>query len=150
MPIYEEKLNVNYPFVGGLMIWALAVGVVPGIILSGIWWFTIAYIVLTVGIIASFFQMKVTLSEDKLAIKFGIIYRKAIETDQIQDCSPHKMEHPIKTFGGWGLRKGKDGTFAITQAFIKEAVKLETTEQTYIISSRTPERLCEAIKALKK
>jgi hypothetical protein len=150
MPIYEEKLNVNYPFVGGLMIWALAVGVVPGIILSGIWWFTIAYIVLTAGIIASFFQMKVTLSEDKLAIKFGIIYRKAIETDQIQDCSPHKMEHPIKTFGGWGLRKGKDGTFAITQAFIKEAVKLETTEQTYIISSRTPERLCEAIKALKK
>jgi hypothetical protein len=150
MPIYEEKLNVNYPFVGGLMIWALAVGVVPGIILSGIWWFTIAYIVLTVGIIASFFQMKVTLSEDKLAIKFGIIYRKAIETDQIQDCSPHKMEHPIKTFGGWGLRKGKDGTFAITQAFIKEAVKLETTEQTYIISSRMPERLCEAIKALKK
>jgi hypothetical protein len=150
MPIYEEKLNVNYPFVGGLMIWALAVGVVPGIILSGIWWFTIAYIVLTVGIIASFFQMKVTLSEDKLAIKFGIIYRKTIETDQIQDCSPHKMEHPIKTFGGWGLRKGKDGTFAITQAFIKEAVKLETTEQTYIVSSRTPERLCEAIKALKK
>jgi hypothetical protein len=150
MPIYEEKLNVNYPFVGGLMIWALAVGVVPGIILSGIWWFTIAYIVLTVGIIASFFQMKVTLFEDKLAIKFGIIYRKTIETDQIQDCSPHKMEHPIKTFGGWGLRKGKDGTFAITQAFIKEAVKLETTEQTYIVSSRTPERLCEAIKALKK
>jgi hypothetical protein len=150
MPIYEEKLNVNYPFVGGLMIWALAVGVVPGIILSGIWWFTIAYIVLTAGIIASFFQMKVTLFEDKLAIKFGIIYRKTIETDQIQDCSPHKMEHPIKTFGGWGLRKGKDGTFAITQAFIKEAVKLETTEQTYIVSSRTPERLCEAIKALKK
>jgi len=150
MPIYEEKLNVNYPFVGGLLAWAVAVGIVPGIILSGVWWFTIAYIVLTVGIIASFFQVKVTLSEDKLAIKFGIIYRKTIETDQIQDCSPHKMEHPIKTFGGWGLRKGKDGTFAITQAFIKEAVKLETTEQTYIVSSRTPERLCEAIKALKK
>ena len=150
MPIYEEKLNVNYPFVGGLLAWAVAVGIVPGIILSGVWWFTIAYIALTVGIIASFFQMKVTLSEDKLAIKFGIIYRKTIETDQIQDCSPHKMEHPIKTFGGWGLRKGKDGTFAITQAFIKEAVKLETTEQTYIVSSRMPERLCEAIKALKK
>lgn len=150
MPIYEEKLNVNYPFVGGLMIWALAVGVVPGIILSGLWWFTIAYIVLTVGIIASFFQMKVTLSEDKLAIKFGIIYRKAIETDQIEDCSPYQVKNPIKTYGGWGLRKGKDGTFAITQAFINDAVKLETPEQTYIISSRTPERLCEAIKALKK
>ena len=150
MPIYEEKLNVNYPFVGGLLAWAVAVGIVPGIILSGVWWFTIAYIALTVGIIASFFQMKVTLSEDKLAIKFGIIYRKTIEIDKIQDCTPYKIAHPIKTYGGWGLRKGKDGTFAITQAFINEAVKLETPEQTYIISSRTPERLCEVIKGLKK
>jgi hypothetical protein len=150
MPVYEEKLNVNYPFAIGLLVWAVAVGIVPGIILSGIWWFTVAYVVLTVGIIASFFQMKVTLSDDKLAIKFGVIYNKVIATDQIQDCSPYKVKNPIKTYGGWGLRKGKDGTFAITQAFIREAVKLETPEQTYIISSRTPERFCEVIKGLKK
>ena len=150
MPVYEEKLNVNYPFAIGLLVWAVAVGIIPGIILSGLWWFTIAYVVLTIGIIASFFRMKVTLSDDKLAIKFGVVYNKVIATDQIQDCSPYKIAHPIKTYGGWGLRKGRDGTFAITQAFIKEAVKLETTEQTYIISSRTPEKFCEAIKNLKK
>ena len=150
MPVYEEKLNVNYPFAGGIVLWALVVGLIPGILLSGIWWFTVAYILLTVGIVACFFQLKVTLSDDKLTIKFGVIYSKVIETDKIQDCSPYKVKNPIKTYGGWGLRKGKDGTFAITQAFIKEAVKLETAEQTYIISSRTPERFCEAIKTLKK
>ena len=150
MPIYQEKLNVNYPFAGGLVLWALVVGLIPGIILSGIWWFTVAYILLTVGIVACFFQMKVELFEDKLTIRFGVIYKKVIEADQIQDCTPYRVAHPIKTYGGWGLRKGKDGTFAITQAFVNDAVKLETAEQTYIISSRTPERFCEAIKGLKK
>ena len=150
MPIYQEKLNVNYPFAGGLVLWALVVGLIPGIILSGIWWFTVAYILLTVGIVACFFQMKVELFEDKLTIRFGVIYKKVIEADQIQDCTPYRVAHPIKTYGGWGLRKGKDGTFAITQAFINDAVKLETAEQTYIISSRTPERFCEAVKGLKK
>ena len=150
MPIYEEKINENYPFAGALVLWALAVGLIPGILLSGAWWFAAAYIALTVGIIASFFRMKVTLFEDRLAIRFGIIYRKTIEVERIQDCAPYKVKKPIRTYGGWGLRKGRDGNFAITQAFINEAIKLETAEHTYIISSRTPERLSEAIKGLKK
>jgi hypothetical protein len=150
MPIYQEKLNVNYPFAGGLLLWALVVGLIPGILLSGLWWFTVVYIALTVLIIASFFQMRVSLYQDRLTISFGFIYHKTIEAGRIQDCTPYKVAHPIKTYGGWGLRKGKDDTFAITQAFIKEAVKLKTVGQIYIISSRTPERFCDAIKSLKK
>jgi hypothetical protein len=149
MPIYEERINVNYPLIAGVLLWALAVGLIPGIILEGLWWFAAAYIALTVGIIASFFQMKVELSQDKLAIRFGIIYRKVIEVEKIQDCSPYRIAHPIRTYGGWGLRKGRDGTLAITQAFVNEAIKLETAEQTFIISSRTPERFCDAIKSVK-
>jgi hypothetical protein len=150
MPIYQEKLNVNYPFAGGLLLWALVVGLVPGILLSGIWWFTATYIALTVIIIASFFQMRVALYQDRLTIRFGFIYHKTIEAGRIQDCTPYKVAHPIKTYGGWGLRKGKDGSFAITQAFINESVKLKTVGQIYIISSRTPERFCDAVKSLKK
>ena len=52
----------------------------------------------------------------------------------------------MKTYGGWGIRKGSDGTFALTQAFINEAIKLETIDQTFIISSRKAEELCQAIK----
>jgi hypothetical protein len=150
MPIYQEKLNVNYPFAGGLLLWALAVGLIPGIILSGVWWFAALYIALTVIIIASFFQMRVALYEDRLSVRFGFIYHKTIEAGRIQDCTPHRVAHPIRTYGGWGLRKSKDGTFAITQAFINESVKLKTVGQTYIISSRTPERFCDAIKSVKK
>jgi hypothetical protein len=150
MPIYQEKLNVNYPFAGGLLLWALAVGLIPGIILSGVWWFAAFYIILTVLIIASFFQMKVSLYEDRLTVRFGFIYHKTIEAGRIEDCTPYKVKNPIRTYGGWGLRKGKDGTFAITQAFINESVKLKTVGQVYIISSRTPERFCDAIKSVKK
>jgi hypothetical protein len=150
MPIYEEKLNVNYPFVAGLVIWALAVGLVPGFLFSGAWWYTALYIALTFVIIASFFQMRVSLYEDRLTIRFGFIYHKTIEAGRIEDCTPHKVKSPIRTYGGWGLRKGRDGTFAITQAFINESVKIKTVGQIYIISSRTPERFCDAIKSLKK
>ena len=148
MPIYEERLNVNYPFIAGILLWALAVGLVPGIILGGLWWLTALYIVLTIGIIVSFFQMKVELFGDKLVIKLGLFYRKVIEVEKIQNYSPYKMLHPIRTYGGWGIRKGRDGTFALTQAFINEGVKLETPEKTFVISSRRPEIFCTAIKSV--
>jgi len=150
MPIYEEKLNVNYPFAGGLLLWALVVGLIPGFVLSGAWWYAATYIALTVIIIASVFQMRVTLYQDRLTIRFGFIYHKTIEAGRIEDCTPYKVKSPIRTYGGWGLRKGRDGTFAVTQAFINKSVKLKTVGQIYIISSRTPERFCDAIKSLKK
>jgi len=149
MPIYEEKLNVNYPFIGGILLWALAVGLVPGIILGGLWWLASLYIVFTIGIIVSFFQMRVELFEDRLVIKFGLFYRKVIEVEKMQNCSPYKMLHPMRTYGGWGIRKGRDGTFALTQAFINEGVKLGTTEKTFVISSQTPESFCTALKSVK-
>jgi hypothetical protein len=148
-PIYEERLNVNYPLIAGILLWALAVGLVPGIIWSGLWWLTALYIALTIGIIVSFFQMKVELLEDKLVIKLGLFYRKVIEVEKIQNYSPYKMLHPIRTYGGWGIRRGRDGTFALTQAFINEGVKLETPEKTFVISSRTPEIFCTAIKSVR-
>jgi hypothetical protein len=123
---------------------------VPGFLFSGAWWFAALYIALTFVIIASFFQMKVSLYQDRLTIRFGLIYHKTIEAGRIEDCTPHKVKSPIRTYGGWGLRKGRDGTFAITQAFINESVKIKTADQIYIISSRTPERFCDAIKSLKK
>ncbi|GEM_PF-1748120 len=148
MPIYEERLNVNYLFVGGILLFALAVGLVPAIILNGLWWLTALYTALTIGIIVSFFQMKVELFQDKLVIKFGLFYRKVIEIKEVQACSPYKMTYPVRTYGGWGIRKGKDGTFALTQAFVNEGVKLETSEKTFVISSRTPETFSNAVKSV--
>jgi hypothetical protein len=149
IPIYEEKLKANSPLIVGVSLWALAVGIIPGIILGGLWWLFAIYIALTIVIIFGFYQMKVELSVDRLVIKFGFLYRKVIELERIQDYSPHRMLHPMRTYGGWGIRKGRDGTFALTQAFINEAIKLETPAQTFIISSRAPEKFCSAIKSLK-
>jgi hypothetical protein len=149
LPIYEERLNANSLLIAGVSLWALAVGLVPGIILGGLWWLASLYIVLTVSVIASFFQMKVELFQDKLVIKFGLLYRRVIKVDKIQNCSTYKMLHPMRTYGGWGIRKGRDGTFALTQAFINEAIKLETPEQTFIISSRKPESFYDAIESVR-
>jgi len=149
MPIYEERLNANYLFIGGIFLFILAVGLVPGIILGGLWWLFALYIALTIGIIVSFFQMKIELFKDKLIIKLGLFYRKVIEVEKIQNYSPYKMLHPMRTYGGWGIRKGRDGTFALTQAFVREAVKLETPEKTFVISSRNPKAFSDAVKSVK-
>jgi len=149
MPIYEERLKVNYLFMGGILLFALAAGLVPGTVLGGLWWLTALYTALTIGIIVSFFQMKVELFKEKLVIKFGLFYRKVIEIKKVQSYSPYKIPHPIRTYGGWGIRRGKDRTFALTQAFISEGIKLETPEETFVISSRMPESFYTAIESLK-
>jgi hypothetical protein len=147
--IYEERLNANYLLIAGVSLWALAVGLAPGIILGGLWWLAVLYIALTIGTIAGFFQMKIELFQDKLVIKYGFLYRKVIEVGKIQDCSPYKMPHPMRIYGGWGIRQGRDRTFALTQAFVSEGVKLETSEKTFVISSRTPEIFSNAVKSVK-
>ena len=144
--IYEERMGANSLLIIGVSLWSLALGLVPGIIFGGWWWLFTIYIALTIAIIFAFFLMKVELFKDRLVVRFGFIYRKSIEVSRIQGCAPHKMEHPVKTYGGWGIRKGTDGTFALTQAFINEAIKLETIDQTFIISSRKAEDFCRAIK----
>lgn len=150
IPLYEERLNVNYLLISGVLLFALAVGLVPGIILGRLWWLTALYIALTIGIIVSFFQMRVELFKEKLVIRFGLFYRKVIEVETIKNCSPYKMLHPIGTYGGWGIRGGRDGTFALTQAFINEGVKLDTREKTFVISSRTPEAFSSALNSIEK
>jgi len=144
--IYEERMGANSLLIIGVSLWSLALGLVPGIIFGGWWWLFTIYIALTIAIIFAFFLMKVELFKDRLVVRFGFIYRKSIEVSRIQGCAPFKMEHPVKTYGGWGIRKGTDGTFALTQAFINEAIKLETIDQTFIISSRKAEDFCRAIK----
>ena len=146
MPIYEERLGANTLLIVGISLWALALGLVPGIVFGGWWWFFALYIALTFAIIIAFFRMKVQLFKEKLVVRFGFIYRKSIDVDKIQDCAPFKMEHPVKTYGGWGIRKGGDGSVALTQAFIKEAIRLETVDETFVISSRKAEEWCQQIK----
>jgi len=148
-PIYEEKLGASTPLIVGISLWSLALGLVPGIIFGGWWWLFTIYIGVTAAIIIGFFQMRVQLFKDELVVRFGFIYRKVIDVSKIQDCEPHKMEHPVKNYGGWGIRRGGDDTFALTQAFIKEAIKLETIDQTFVISSRKAEALCQAIKKVR-
>jgi hypothetical protein len=145
-PIFEERLGANTLLIAGISLWALALGLVPGIILGGLWWLFSIYIAVTSIITVAFFQMRVQLFKDRLVVRFGYIYRRTIDVSRMQDCAPFRMEHPVRTYGGWGIRKGSDGTFALTQAFINEAIKLETIDQTFVISSRKAEELCQAIK----
>ncbi|MDH5695104.1 MAG: hypothetical protein OEZ00_00625 [Dehalococcoidia bacterium] len=157
MPLYEERLNANYLFIGGIFLFILAVGLVPQIVLKdidltkGVW--LAAYLTaVTIGIIVNFLRIKIELFQDKLMIKTGLFYRKVIEVGKIQNCSPHKMLHLLRRWRNdsvWDIRKGGDRTFFITLLFVNDYIKLETAEKTFVISCRTPESFCTAIKSVR-
>jgi len=155
-PIYEERLNANYLFIGGIFLFILAVVLVPQIVLKGIdlmkgAWLAAYLTAVTIGIIVNFFRIKIELFQDKLMIKTGLFYRKVIEVGKIQNCSPYKMLHLIRRNDSvWDIRKGRDRTFVITLPFVNEAVKLGTPEKTFVISCRTPEAFCTAIKSVRR
>jgi len=153
MPIYEERLNANYLFIGGII---LAVGLVPQIVLKnidlmkGVW--LAAYLTaVTIGIIVNFYRIKIELFQDKLMIKTGLFYRKVIEVGKIQNCSPYKfpMLHLIwRNDSVWGTWMWRDRTFVITLPFVNDCIKLETPEKTFVISSRRPETFSNAVKSV--
>jgi hypothetical protein len=153
-PIYEERLSVNYLLIGSII---LAIGLVPQIVLGdidlmkGVW--LAAYLTaVTIGIIVNFYRIKIELFQDKLMIKTGLFYRKVIEMGKIQNCSPYKfpMLHLIRRNDSvWGTWIWRDRTFVITLPFVNNCIKLETPEKTFVISSRTPESFCDAIKSVK-
>jgi len=154
IPIYEERLNANYLFIGGIFLFILAVGLVPQIVLKGIdlmkgVWLAAYLTAVTIGIIVNFFRIKIELFQDKLMIKTGLFYRKVIEVGKIQNCSPYKMLHLIRRNDSvWDIRKGRDRTFVITLPFVNDCIKLETPEKTFVISSRTPETFSNAVKSV--
>src|SRR4030042_5599453 len=146
-PIYEEKLDASYPLVIGVLVFSLLVGIIPGIIVGGLSWLTALYFILALGVVVSFFRVKIELYADKLKVKYGLFYRKTIDVQSIKGCSDYRVLHPIRMYGGWGIRSGRDGTYALTQAFVNDGVKLETAGKTFVVSSRSPENFCAAIKS---
>lgn len=145
MPIYEERINANRWFVAGATVFALAVGLVPGIVMGGLSWLTLLYLVLFIILAGGFFQLKIRLFPDKLVVEYGFLYRKVFELNKIKGCSAHVIVHPVKTYGGWGIRRGNDGTYALTQAFVNHGIRLETDNRVFVISSRVPDAMCSAI-----
>jgi hypothetical protein len=153
-PIYEERLNMNYLLIGSII---LTIGLVPQIVLGDIdlvkgAWLAAYLTAVTIGLIVNFYRIKIELFQDKLMIKTGLFYRKVIEAGKIQNCSLYKfpMLHLIRRNDSvWGTWMWRDRTFVITLPFVNEAIKLETPEKTFVISSRTPEAFCTAIKSIK-
>jgi len=132
----------------GVLVFSLMVGIIPGIIVGGLSWLTALYFILTLVVVVSFFRVKIELYTDRMRVKYGLFYRKTIDVQSIKACSAYRVLHPIGMYGGWGIRSGRDGTYALTQAFVNDSVKLETAGKTFVISSRTPVNFCAAIKSV--
>lgn len=96
-----------------------------------------------------FLALEVTVSAEALRFRFGP-FGRTLGASALREAQVR--QYPWLAFGGWGWRFGRlDGgsAQAYSVPFLREGVAVATTEgRTYYISSRTPQRLVEAIERL--
>ncbi len=72
--------------------------------------------------------------------------RKRISAEKIQGCEVRTFK-PLQEFGGWGIRRGRDRTWAF---FFEgnRGVLIRTIKGNYLLGSRTPYKLHEMIRSI--
>jgi hypothetical protein len=103
-------------------------------------------ILLGVGILYLFYVLKLEteVKNDGLYIRFYPLIRKIIRFDEIASCE-FRTYHPIKEYGGWGIRYGwkKGKAYNVSG---NQGVQLQFTNgKKLLIGSQRPEELAQAI-----
>ncbi len=85
-------------------------------------------------------------SSESVDIHIGLIkiFRKKIRKSDIESWEI-KGIRPVRDFGGWGIRRGRDGIWAYTFD-VKQGVLIKTKQGgKYLLGSRKPYQLLQAI-----
>jgi hypothetical protein len=92
-------------------------------------------------VLLNFFTMKLRITEDDLIVSYGL-FKLTIKRSDILTCEPSTFSW--KTYLGWGIRPGLDGTVAWT-AKGNKGIRLETKSRAYIISTGHAEKVCKIL-----
>ena len=94
----------------------------------------------------NFRRLKITLTNNKLEVRYGIFNHKRIPLNIITSCDITKAR--FRTYGGVGIRFGVDGSWAYNTDF-GEAVKLTfQSGRQFVFSTRNPQGICNLINKL--
>ena len=106
-------------------------------------WLLIALTVFLILIAANFASLKITIDDKSFTARYGVLARR-ITLSQILSCRP--TTYSWLTYGGWGIRRGSDGSVAYT-TWGKRGIELKTAEQRYVISTTNADKICSLLKA---
>lgn len=110
------------------------------------------FISLSILLLILFSRMKLTtrIQEEKLLIKFNPFHGKFMEIplEDIQKCKLKEF-NPILDYGGWGIRKNRDGKAYIISG--NRGIMLEfSNNERLLVGSQKSRKLLEIIDRIKK
>ena len=96
-----------------------------------------------VGIVL-FAMLRLTTEVDdrELRVRFAPFVNKRIPHSDIKSATAVEY-HPLKQYGGWGIRRGKEGWAYTTSG--KEGVQVVTKERSFLVGSQRAAELAEAL-----
>ena len=108
---------------------------VPSLALSIILFMAFSFVLI------NFFYLRLRITEEDFEVSYGV-FRLRIPTEQILACQPANFSW--RTYLGWGMRPGLDGTFAWTSRG-RKGVRIETKGRNYVISTANADKICEIL-----
>ncbi len=106
----------------------------------------------TIGILALvallFAVLRITVTRSEVIVQYGL-FGPRIPVSAIQDCQA--VKYNWMTYGGWGIRRGRDGSWAYNMVGdAGRAVRIEWTDtkgkkQVTLVASPNPDALARAV-----
>lgn len=109
--------------------------VVPSLALSIILFVAFSFVLI------NFFYLRIAITRNFFETSYGI-FKLRIPRSEIKDCQSTNFSW--KTYLGWGMRPGLDGTYAWTSRG-HEGIRIETKRRTYVVSTPNAEKICEIL-----
>lgn len=92
-------------------------------------------------VLINFFYLRLRITERELTVSYGI-FRLRIPVNEIKSCEPATFSW--KTYLGWGIRLGLDGTFAWTSRG-RRGIRVRTKHRQYVISTENADKICKVL-----
>ena len=93
----------------------------------------------------NFRGIKIRISEEELAVDYGLINKKSINLANIASCNVSNAS--FGRYGGVGVRYGFDGSKAYTTSFGRAVEIVDKNGESFVFSSNNPEKICKKITA---
>lgn len=89
------------------------------------------------------FRLTTEVDERELRVRFAPFVNKRIPHSDIKSAEAIEY-HPLKQYGGWGIRRGKEGWAYTTSG--NEGVKVVTKDRSFLVGSMRAAELAEALR----
>lgn len=151
--LFREKQSMPWYFqvlLFAVVIWALGSSIHASVALGKPWTMVDVWLPRVIGLLllavhALFFSMETSVYRDRVHVEWGYLrfFHQNIPLTPATVAEAVTYS-PLRDFGGWGIRRGRDGTFCFNMRGNRGVMITEGSRRT-LIGSQRPEELAEIL-----